>query len=182
MMRSQRGLLWFLLLLSIGINLGLFASRWTGRGEERPKVATRQPVPRPGVPGALLRLSRELGLQGQEKEAFLALQQDFLNRLLAGREEIQTLQGNLRQQLMAKRPDREEIDRTLEALAPAYVRLESAFVDDLLSSRALLSPEQEKIYLGFMQKVRQARIEEMQRHLRGAGAQHWREKKGRPRG
>ncbi len=150
--------------------------RW--RAPERPVEKERKVVfqAQGHTPAALLRLTKELGLEGQAKEAFLALQQDFLNRLLDGREEIQKLQRSLRRQITAKRPDREEIDRLLGELADAYVALESAFIDDLLASRDLLNPQQERIYLRFMERVRQARTTDMRRHLRQqrgeAGKQH----------
>lgn len=111
-----------------------------------------------------MRIAGELGLEGEERTAFVERQRRFFREMVAARERFAGLQGELRRQVIAEEPDREAVDDLLVQIADAHVALERVFVDNLLDSREMLGPEQERRYMHFMQRLRHSR--EDQRRLR----------------
>ncbi|MCP4661550.1 MAG: hypothetical protein GY856_39620 [bacterium] len=160
------------LLLSIGINVGILASRaWPPRDSSR-QAAPSAPGPdraeRPApqidrVPPVIYRLVDDLGLRGESRKAFIDIQRRFLERTISARTRVGRLQAELRRELAAAEPDRAAVDEFLDQLGAAYAELERAFVDDLLSSRELLDAEQEKLFLRFLGRIRQHRKEDERR-------------------
>ncbi len=151
------------LLLSLGINIGLFAGRFLP-AREVPEAAMdpEPPPPPPGrerdrLPPVARRMADELGLAGEERRAFLDIQRTFFQQTLSARARVGRLQAQVRREMFAEEPDREAIDGLLERIAEAHVDLERAFVDNLLAARELLDPEQEKRYLRFLHRLRQMR-------------------------
>ena len=159
------------LLLSVGINIGILASRvWPPRASDQttPAVPGQRRAERPGppidrVPPVIFRLVDQLGLRGEDREAFIDIQRRFLERTRSARTRVGRLQIRLRRELGAAEPDRARIDELLDQLGAAHAELERAFVDDLLSSRELLDAEQEKIFLRFLGRIRQFRKEDERR-------------------
>ena len=100
-----------------------------------------------------MRAVEELGLEGEDREAFLALQRRFFLSTSKGRRDAHRLQGELRAQLMAAEPDRAEVDRLQGELAAAHAALERAFVENLLDTRELLDGEAEQRYMRWMARM-----------------------------
>lgn len=170
------------LLLSLGVNVGIVATRaWQSRPADDPaatapppggeptgeRPAGEQPQSRdPRMPPFIYRMAEELGLAGEERETFVDRQRRFFEETLWAREELAHLQGELRREITAEEPDREKIDRLLEESGRAHETLERAFVDNLLDTRELLGPEQERRYLRFLVHLRGRRGEELRDELR----------------
>ena len=158
------------LLLSLGINVGLLASRvLPARGAPEISPVDNEPgspVP-PASPGEesptgwtppfVFRMADELRLTGADRDTFVARQRLFLEQTIAGRERMVGLQTALRRELVDSDPDRAAVDELLEEIAGAHVDLERAFVDNLLDTRELLGPEQERRYMRMLQHLRRAR-------------------------
>lgn len=153
------------LLLSLGINVGFLAKRTlrsTGQGDQPQISKAEDERQMRGLPPVFRRLANELRLQGENREKFLEMQRDFLERTLVGRQEVSRLQTELRRELVSRNPDRGRIDDRLEALAAAHFQLEKVFVDHLLDTREMLKPRQERLFMRFMQRLREARDETRQ--------------------
>lgn len=171
------------LMLSLGVNLGIVVSRLVpprdrpsggetaDAGEEggettdaeRPVAPAERPMPR-----VVLRMADELGLEGEKRESFVALQRSFLRRTLIARGEAQRAQERLRLELLAPRPDREAVAESLERMSAARTELERAFVDNVLDTRELLDPEQTRRFLRMIARLRHAR-EQLQRRFQRPG-------------
>lgn len=170
------------LLLSIGINVGILASRaWPPRDSPRqsasePDRKERPPPQFDRVPPVIYRLVDDLGLRGEKRRAFIEIQRRFLERTISARARVGHLQTELRRELATEEPDRAAINDLLDQLGAAYGELERAFVDDLLSSRELLDREQEKVFLRFLGRIRQLRKEDERRlrdRFQGTDPRRW---------
>jgi hypothetical protein len=135
------------LLLSLGVNLGLAGailvrSRalevW--RGERMP--------PDPGE-----RIAGRLGLEGENRRRFVAVQRHLVEQVQSERDEIVRLRGEIRRELLADQPDRAKIDSLLDQLAGHEAALNRAFVGSVLDSRATLSGDALERYLQFVDRV-----------------------------
>jgi Spy/CpxP family protein refolding chaperone len=71
------------------------------------------------------------------------------------REELETLRLELRRELTAEAPGRAVVDGLVEEMGQAYARLDQVFVDNVLKSREILDPEQERRYLEFLERLQQ---------------------------
>jgi Spy/CpxP family protein refolding chaperone len=144
--------LWIALLLSVGVNLGVLATIGATRLRE-PAHWDREA--RPEGPPPIERAADRLGLEGEKREAFIQIQTDFFEGMRESREELERLRQSLRRELMAESPDPATVDRLVVEMGEAYSRLDRAFVDNVLESREVLDPEQEKRYLAFLERLRQ---------------------------
>lgn len=180
---------WLALFLSLGINLGLLASRWlperdaasettgeTTRGTPATAGEERSP-PRPagarsdemGPPGdprlpppverRLAGVARELGLDGAERGAFLELQRDFFRRFVHSRRQVRRLQGELRRLLLSEAAERRQADALLERLVAAESEAERAFLDHYFAVRELLDEEQMRRYRRVLGELRRGASE-----------------------
>ena len=169
------------LLLSVGINIGILLGRdRSGRapvGEPVPsgdavaRVGDVSPGPPAGArrdraPRFIYRLADELRLEGEAREAFIARQRRFLEETLAARTRFAELQGTLRRELLGPEANRDEADALLDELGTAHAQIERAFVENLFDVRELLSPGQQRRYLRFLGRFRQARDSQGLRRLR----------------
>jgi len=143
--------LWIALLLSVGVNLGVLATIGTHRFRE-PARWDRGPREE-GPP--IGRAADRLGLEGENRDAFIQIQTDFFQRMKESREELETLRRQLRREMTAENPDREVVDGMIEEMGQAYSRLDRVFVDNVLKSREILDPEQERRYLEFLERLQQ---------------------------
>lgn len=153
------------LLLSLGLNVGILLTlavdrhataghpAWWGRG--------RPGMERPGPPGGerpgsprLERLAGELGLQGEARERFVAIQRHFFEAAVAAHRRRMGLQRQLREELTAPAPDRQRVEKLVEALGENQLAFEKAFTASVLDTRELLDPEQERRYLRFLGRLR----------------------------
>lgn len=155
-----------LLLLSIGLNAGLLASWAWHRGadserpaDERPEGEPEEPEERERrerqrMPRFVERLADELELEGESRQAFLERQRRFFEDTLQARARFVRLQSELREELAAAEPDRRRIDGLLDEITGAHLALERAFVDNLLDTREILGPAQERRFRLFLHHLR----------------------------
>ncbi len=164
------------LLLSLGVNLGLLASRaWQRAPGPGPPPAAGNPPPEAAerLPRFALRMAGELDLQGEQREAFLDRQRRFLEQTLDARDRFGRLQAELRREVIADDPDRQVVDELLVQISDAHVDLERAFVDNLLDTRELLGPDQGRRFMRLLHHLRGSRERE---RLRGERPM-WRERR-----
>lgn len=167
---------WWLLialLLSVGINVGILAAIATRRAtrpdpppparEERgPRLAPPLPdedsEPGPGQPQGgpprASRLADRLGLEGEPRRRFLAIQQTFFEETVRIRLHLAETQREVRRELMSETPDRPKIDALLQESAQDFLALERALAKNVVSSRELLDPAQEEEYLLVISRLR----------------------------
>ncbi len=154
----KRWWLFVVLLLSLGVNLGLLASRAWQRSPG-PLAAEGSPPPEAAErpPRFALRMAGELDLRGEQREAFLDRQRRFLEQTLDARDRFGRLQAELRREVVAEDPDRRAVDDLLVRISDAHVDLERAFVDNLLDTRELLGPEQGRRFMRLLHHLRSSR-------------------------
>lgn len=140
------------LCLSLGVNIGVLGMILLHRAA-RPGPMGPEPSVQRGAP-PVEALADRLGLQGEEREEFLDLQREFFQKIRVQRHEIGRLRQDLRRELSARRPDRDVVNRTLDAMARSQAELDRAFADSILATRELLGPRQEWLYFRFLERVR----------------------------
>ncbi|MDX1631252.1 MAG: periplasmic heavy metal sensor [Thermoanaerobaculia bacterium] len=154
--------LFAILLLSIGLNVGLFLGQVrspVGSGTEVTAGETvsstpREPIrPRPPSAEGPRRLGERLGLSGEELEEFTAIQRQFLSRVTATRRERERIRRELRYELTAPEPDREAIESLIEDAARLATRMDRALAEHVLASRDLLEGEAETRYLRHLARL-----------------------------
>jgi Spy/CpxP family protein refolding chaperone len=147
------------LLLSLGINLGILAAvganRW-GKKPPRPPLE-EQPLPPPiagETPQRAIRLADRLGLEGEQRRRFIARQGRFFVETVQLRTDMAETQRELRRELTAPQPDHARIDVLLNDSARSFRALEQAMAQNVVESRKLLNPDQEKEFLQFVALLR----------------------------
>lgn len=177
---------WWLLvalLLSVGINGGIlgtlavqhFRQPAPPAGPEfepaPPRPGELEPPPEPGGPPPgpaapdlaeprpeLGPLADRLGVTGESRRRFLDLQERFVAARREQRFRIVQLQAELRANLVAERPDRARVQAATQALGEAYAALDRALADNILATREILTPEQQRRFLVFVE----ARLRQLQ--------------------
>ena len=123
-------------------------------GVEPPGVEPRGAgIPR-ALPRALHRLADRMGLEGEQREQFLALQQHFLKQTIEARRRLEGIHRAMRAEMLAEQPDRQVVEQCLQEAADAHLQLETAFAENLLASRDLLDEEQEKELFRFFRRLK----------------------------
>lgn len=169
------------LLLSLGFNVGLLAALvggwWSGGdggagGTGGEVVATdggpaagdagewphhargsgAGPGPLAGPP--LERVADHLGLEGETRQRFLALQRDFVRDMAETRRRRAEVELELRSQLTAAEPDAARVDELTAAKAELVLAADRATVRTILETRRLLDPEQQRRYLRVLRRLR----------------------------
>lgn len=166
----RRNWLFLALLLSVGVNCGL-----VGMGIMRHRMLSGPPpgMPSGGAPadhhepadqrdpgdprdrppgGQGARLADRLGLLGEERERFLDLQRQLLERVHAGRRRIDEARRALRRELTAPDPDRGRVEELLGGIGSEQDALDRALVDNVLAARELLDGDSESEYLRFVER------------------------------
>ncbi|MEM7349785.1 MAG: periplasmic heavy metal sensor [Acidobacteriota bacterium] len=152
---------WWLLialLLSLGLNLGMLASRALQQRE-----ANRNPIVEDSdrtdsrVPRVVYRMADDLRLTGAQRDEFVEIQRTFFDQTIDARGRMAYFQSEVRREITSDSPDREALDEILDGLSLAHSDLERAFVTNLLDTRELLDDEQEKRYRHFLRRMRQVR-------------------------
>jgi heavy-metal resistance protein len=138
------------LLLSLGVNLGILATIAIGR--LRPPAAQRAAQPPPEQ--RLARLADRLGLAGEERERFLALQRRFFADTSGDRRHLQQIYRQVRRELTAEHPDSEHLEQLLTESSQVYLKIERAVTANVLATRKVLKPEQESVFLGLIENMR----------------------------
>ncbi len=179
------------LLLSVGINLGILATlTFQGRSSDTPAAGGEpaRAIPDgeiaggPGPPSnserlpVIRRMADELGLGGEQRATFIEVQRAFFEQTLGARSRMARLQREIRREVTSENPDRDALDRLLVELSAAHTDLERAFVTNLLDSRKLLDPGQERRFMHFLRRIRQVRGD-VERRFR----ERWQSMEGRDR-
>jgi Spy/CpxP family protein refolding chaperone len=141
------------LLLSLGVNLGLVAAVATRRIAARPegqdpRDMKGEPLPR------FRRLADHLGLEGEQRRRFLDLQGQLFEETVRVRMRQAENQREVRRELVSREPDRERIDALLQQSARDFLTLEQALAKNVVATRDILSPRQEKEYLRIISRMR----------------------------
>lgn len=146
----KRAWVWVALVLSLGVNVGVFATI----GLSRMRSKARWEQMRPGGPPDMARLADHLRLRGSEREQFLDIQQRFFDTARRQRRELETLRAELRAELSASEPDWGEIEELLGRSGQLYQALDRALVESILASREILTAEQQQRYFHILSRVR----------------------------
>jgi len=153
------------LLLSVGVNAGVLATlaahRFGAEKQPKPQKPAEKPIPLPNVPNAqpgepqrIIRLADRLGLEGEQRKRFIRLQGSFFAETVRLRTEQAETQRELRRVLAAPQPDRQRIESLLQESGRSFVELERAMAENVMSSRRLLNPEQEREFLRLVASLR----------------------------
>jgi Spy/CpxP family protein refolding chaperone len=164
---------------------------------ERPAAPPKPAQPAPAAPLPDLgngpqrvgRLADRLGLEGEPRRRFIALQQRFFTETVRLRTEQAEIHREIRRALVAADPDSARIDALLEESARVFLDLEKAMVTNVAATRQLLDADQEKEFLLFVARQRPAgprpgrRQQPQLRDGRGQGElpPRWAPRGGRPR-
>jgi hypothetical protein len=138
------------LLLSLGVNAGILATIAVAR--LRPPAAQKTPQGPPEK--RLARLADHLGLKGDERQRFLALQRQFFANTGHDRKRLQQIYRQVRRELTSAHPDPEHLDRLLAESSQVYLTVERAVTANVLETRKILKPEQESIFLDLIERMR----------------------------
>lgn len=170
------------LLLSVGVNLGILATLAVSRQRAEPpgppsesERGVRGPELEGRISERVHHLARELGLEGEKRERFVELQRSFIENAIRARMKVWRLQGELREQLGAREPDRAQIDQLVQELGQAHTQLETVLVENIFATRELLDPEQQKRYLHLLARWRRT-------HGEREGPLDWERRFGPPDG
>jgi hypothetical protein len=164
------------LLLSVGLNAGVLATlaahRWGVKKAQRPPAEGQAPVqaqapqalpqlPLPsgqeGAPQRVSRLADQLGLEGEQRRRFISLQGTFFADTVRLRTEQAEIQRELRRALAARQPDQQHIESLLQESGRTFAALERAMAQNVVSTRKLLNPEQERKFLNIVARLRPGR-------------------------
>ena len=149
------------LLLSLGVNAGilvtLMAHRWGVRQAQ--KALAEKPIPlsngqEGGQPQKIIRLADQLGLEGDLRHRFISLQGSFFAETLRLRTEQAEIQRELRREAASPSPNQARIDSLLQESGRIFLGLEQALVKNVLDSRRLLNPEQDRKFLKILARLR----------------------------
>ena len=175
---NKKWLVMLLLMLSVGINIGLLAGRWTKGKAEKPVAEGPAGSPEQSVAGpdgerlpprlqrSMRRMADELELSGEKRKAFSALQRDFFRRSMVGRQRLRTARSELRKELTAPTPDRARAEHWVREMGEAQVDLENAFVANFFQTRDLVEPGQEEKLRRLMARIHKVRRQLMERSTR----------------
>jgi len=140
------------LLLSVGVNVGLVAAIVAGRFRA-PAREERQPPP----VARLQRLADRLGLEGEARRRFVAYQRSFFEDTARDRRRLAEVNRELRGELVSPSPDPQRIEQLTAESSALYRTLERALAGNVLATRKLLAPDQERIYLRLIRQLRPGR-------------------------
>lgn len=125
---------------------------------ESPPHNPRPPHEKPPFLVKLMtRMANEVGVEGEQREKFLAIQQGFFESSFQTRETLRKRQQALRQNLVSPQPDRALASRQVEELSQAQKALEQAFLDNYFETTAILDQDQQKRYRRLILELRKMR-------------------------
>ena len=138
------------LLLSAGMNLGLLV----GLVLNSPAVnRQQQEALRPAAPGRLQQLANRLGLKGETRQRFIARQRQFFAETAVPRTRLPEIRRQVRAELIRPHPDQARIDQLLREGSEIFLSLERAVVANVLDSRRMLGPEEERRYVDLISRL-----------------------------
>lgn len=144
--------LWLALLLSLGLNIGFLIAGRGGRTPQ-PRLAL-PPVEAETEVGRLEHAATRLGLEGEAHTRFVALQRQFVRKVTAERRKLERIRLEVRRELQSDAPDERRLRELVRRSGAAYAALDGAFVENIVRSRELLDPRQERLFLGFLGRLR----------------------------
>lgn len=153
----KRSWLVVLLLLSVGVNIGVLAMIGVSRARAPRPVERLLDRPPP-----LEHFADRLGLEGAQRERFVAEQRRFFEAFQDLRRDLGATRAEMRREVGAGSPDRDRIEELLAASARLSEELDRLFVDHVLATREILDREQERGYFSLLDRLR--REEERPRH------------------
>lgn len=141
------------LLLSLGVNMGILAV--VGLSRARAPRPVERLFERSGPPSPE-HLADRLELDGETRQRFVDEQRRFFASFVELRHELVGTRHELRREVEGSSPDRTRIDELLSASAELTAALDRLFVEQVLEAREILDGRQERIYLGMLERLRQA--------------------------
>jgi hypothetical protein len=117
------------------------------------EVGPRGPGGPPGEP-PLGRLADHLGLAGEPRERFVALQRELVRGHLEARGERVRLGAALRRELVEPEPDPARVEDLIARIGESYLASERATAAVILRSRELLDDAQQEAYFRFLERLR----------------------------
>jgi Heavy-metal resistance len=147
------------LLLSLGLNLGIFAALAARRAgppdRDRPRPEERAGMANPGgnpLP-RLPRLADRLGLEGEKRRRFLDLQWKLFEESSRLRLQLGEVHREIKREMVRDEPDPQQIERLLQESARVYLNLERSLTRNILSTRQLLDDKEEREYLALIGRI-----------------------------
>jgi hypothetical protein len=138
------------LLLSTGMNVGLLVAL----ALNSPAVTRKQQEAlRPAAAGRLPQLAARLGLEGAERRRFIQRQRQFFAESAGPRARLLEIRQAIRTELTRPKPDRARIDELLHESGDVFLLLERSLVANVLDTRELLGPEQERRYIDLISRL-----------------------------
>ncbi len=138
------------LLLSVGMNVGLLVAL----ALDRPAVTQKQQEAlRPAAAGRIPQLAARLGLEGVERRRFIQRQRQFFAETAVSRARLPEVRREIRAELTRPTPDRARIEELLRESGELFLSLERSLVVNVLDTRALLGPEQERRYIDLISRL-----------------------------
>lgn len=156
----MRKLLFPLLMVSIGLNLGLLyhqltdrsPDRWSPRHRMAREAGRRGPsVDEPdaerGIRHRTRYLAEALGLSADQREEMSALLEQTVPRIMERKRAATDARRSLQETMAATPPDTEEFRRRVEKLNRAQAAVDSLVAEAMLAESSILTPDQRARYL-----------------------------------
>lgn len=148
------------LLLSLGMNIGILASLAVRRAAppDRPRATETHAIPPSSgeeteTPPRVVRLAERLGLEGDQRRRFVRIQRRFFAETLRLRTDQAEIFRELRRELSAPEPDRQRIEELTRSSAKTHLALQQALARNVIATRELLDPEQERLFLDVLSRL-----------------------------
>ncbi len=148
----RRWWLWIALLLSAGLNLGLFSSLVIQRLRPPPPAPERGGLA--AVRTGIERFADRLHLDDETRRAFVDRHEQYLDAAREPRLRLARLRTELRLELTAAEPDRAKTERLIDEAAATYAELERGIAGLVLDVRGMLEPGEQREYLRFLERLR----------------------------
>jgi hypothetical protein len=125
-------------------------------GDAGPGAPDAAPDTGPGRPPGppVERLADHLGLAGDARAEFIALQRGLFETLFEAHNRRAYLSAEMRRELVAAEPDRGHVEQLIDELAEVQSGIERATVETILKSRGLLDQRQQRLYLQVLDRLR----------------------------
>jgi Spy/CpxP family protein refolding chaperone len=115
-----------------------------------PLAFAQPPADAPGRPGPGrgqgLAFMKDLNLSAKQMDDLRALRASFEKKTVETQSQIRVLRIDIRELAGAENPDRSAIEKKLRDISDLQLKEKLALVDHLFQARALLTPEQQKLF------------------------------------
>lgn len=139
------------LLAAFGITVSLAAAQPEHMTEHKSSPGGGPERGWPG--GGHARMMQKLNLTDQQKDQLEKLHAAFQKKEINTQAKIRSLRVDLRQAAMAENPDRGAIEKIVSGISDVQRQSKMDLIDHLFSVRALLTPEQQKLWKMEMMSV-----------------------------